>query len=97
MTTQSDALQGLITGRWIDKENLEKLTQVGLQALAEKGLKRISNIVINEQVLGKSLSFWTTLAEVFVKGANVFLQWLDLDRSQRAEEKTVTLFISERS
>lgn len=97
LITQSDAIQALITGRWIDKENLDKLTQIGLQALAEKGLKRIANIVINEQVLGKSLSFWTTSAEVFVKGANVFLQWLDLDRSQRAEEKTVTLFISERS
>jgi len=94
LMTQSDALQALINGSWINKENLDKLTRIGLQALAEQGLKGIAGIVINEQVLGRSLGFWVTAAEGFVKGTNVFLQWLDLDRSQRAEEENVTLFIN---
>lgn len=94
LMTQGDALQSLINGSWINKENLEKLTKIGLQAFAEQGLKGIAGIVINEQVLGRSLGFWVTGAEGFVKGTNVFLQWLDLDRSQRAEEENVTLFIN---
>jgi hypothetical protein len=94
LRTPIDALQALITGSWINKNNLDKLTKIGVQALAEQGLRGISSLVINEQVLGRSLGFWVTAAEVFTKGATVFLQWLDWERSQRAEEQRVTLLIN---
>jgi hypothetical protein len=77
-----------INGSWIDQENLEKLMNIGIEVVAEEGLKQgVSRTVINEQVLGRRLNFWVTAAETFAKGGNIFLQSLDWERAQRAEQK----------
>jgi hypothetical protein len=88
----ADPKKAFITGNWIDQNNLNKLMEIGVKALAEESLKQgVSKTVINQQVLGKKLNIWVTAAELFTKGSNIYLQWLDWDRSQKDERKNESI------
>jgi hypothetical protein len=86
--TLRDSQKAFTNQSWIDEQNLSYLMATGSKVLAQELAKSgVEQTVINQLVLGKKLNFWVTAAETFAQGSNIFLQWLDLDRSQKLEQQ----------
>jgi hypothetical protein len=78
----SNPTEALLTGNWIHQNNLDKLMEIAYTVIAEASINSVSQTVINEQILSKSLGFWVGAAEIFATGGNTFLQWFDWYKAQ---------------
>ena len=86
--TLEDSKKAFVNQSWINEQNLSYLMAIGSKVLAQELAKSgVEKTVINEFVLGIKLNFWVTAAETFAQGSNIFLQWLDLEGSQKLEHQ----------
>jgi uncharacterized protein YecT (DUF1311 family) len=91
--TLQDSQRAFVNQSWINEQNISYLMATGSKVLAQELAKSgVEQTVINQLVLGSKLNFWVTAAETFAQGSNIFLQWLDLDRSQKWEQQIAEPF-----
>jgi hypothetical protein len=91
--TLQDSQRAFVNQSWINEQNVSYLMATGSKVLAQELAKSgVEQTVINQLVLGSKLNFWVTAAETFAQGSNIFLQWLDLDRSQKWEQQIAEPF-----
>ncbi len=82
--TLRDSQRAFNNQRWIDEQNLSKVMEIGSKIFAQELLNYgVDRTIVNQLVLGIKLNFWVTTAETFAQGSNVFLQWLDWERSRK--------------
>jgi hypothetical protein len=86
--TLQDSRRAFANQNWIENQNLFELMKTGSKVLAQESLNYgVDRTVVNQLVLGKKVKFWVTAAENSAKASNVFLQWLDWERSRNREQQ----------
>jgi tetratricopeptide (TPR) repeat protein len=94
--TSADTAKAFVNGRWIEEENLAALTEIAFKALEEELPQYALDRAVGDQarkeaerLIAKRLTVWIDIAETFAKGGNVFLQWLDWERSRKAAQNAL--------